>query len=666
MSIFDRLINRWSAPFSSYDPAQRVLPDPYEPYMGTYGIPVADPGTPLPLVERGAIHGFWRTQPNLRKVIDFIARNAVVGLHVYERVSDTDRKRITEGPLAALMASPQAGIGPYRFWHSVLSDGLLYDRWAVLVNETDNGTELVQLPSWRLHFEVDSTRRVQAIRFWNGADGKEEHWTDLDLGLLIFDHGYAPATAGMSPIETLRDVLDESAEAVRYRRQVWRNGGRATGYISRPKDTSWTSEQRNRFVKWMRSSFTGDGGNTGGMMLLEDGMTAGSVDTFTPQDAQDLEGRKLSAAEVAAAFHISPELVGARDGTYSNIDAFRQMLYGPSLGPYITAWEEAINSQLTPRYADGRRLYVEANIEAKLRGSFLEQAQVLQSATGSPYLTRNEARARQNLPAVPGGDDLVVPLNVLVGGQASPQDSGTQNLASAEPEAKAPAVKAEVTDRARVEIKAEASETMIKKAEELILNHFARQETAINSALGAKAPDWWDEQRWNAELGDDLYRLAVLVADELGRNTAEAMGFDPDEYDTERTYAFLRAVADQRAGQINGATLKALEAALGAAESGPAVESVWAVAKGQRVGSGSAAILATLAGFALSEAARQLAGDRASKTWVTGANPRPSHAALDGQTVRVGESFSNGMSWPGDSSNADEVAGCNCSLVVTV
>jgi hypothetical protein len=47
----------------------------------------------------------------------------------------------------------------------------------------------------------------------------------------------------------------------------------------------------------------------------------------------------------------------------------------------------------------------------------------MQTATGAPIMTRNEARQRMNLPHLPGADDLVVPLNVLVGGQASPTDS---------------------------------------------------------------------------------------------------------------------------------------------------------------------------------------------------------------------------------------------------
>jgi hypothetical protein len=53
------------------------------------------------------------------------------------------------------------------------------------------------------------------------------------------------------------------------------------------------------------------------------------------------------------------------------------------------------------------------------------------------------------------------------------------------------------------------------------------------------------------------------------------------------------------------------------------------------------------------------------KMWQTNSsNPRASHSAMGGETVPIGERFSNGMDWPGDpEGGAEEVANCNCSLV---
>lgn len=427
MGLWDRLLALTNP--TSYEPAQVVQPDAYEPYMGTGGQMVADPGTPLEeFIVTGhtsRVDRMWRTQPNLRKVVDFIARNvASIPLHAYERVSDTERARLHDEPLADVLGLPRPRVSPYRFWHGVVSDRLLYDRWAVFHTYDDEGNlTLTRLPAARTWIKTDGVGAVTGVHWWDG-----EQWTGpIPLDSLILDHGYSPTRAGLSPVETLRGILEESAEAERYRRDLWGNGTRAPGYIYRPAETTWTSAARDRFVASLRAQFGRGGTRPGGLPLLEDGMEIRKMDIFSPRDMKDIEARQLTAVEVAAAFHIAPELVGAREGTYSNLDAFRQMLWSVSLGPYIDELQGAINAQLVPQHAGGRRVYVEANVDAKMRGSFLEQASVMQSAVGGPWLTRNEARAMQNRAPVEGGDELITPLNVLIGGQASPNDSGTQN-----------------------------------------------------------------------------------------------------------------------------------------------------------------------------------------------------------------------------------------------
>lgn len=56
MSLWSRLFG------GSYNPAQYVQPVPYEPFISTGGIPVADPGSPLEamLGERSQVEVFWR------------------------------------------------------------------------------------------------------------------------------------------------------------------------------------------------------------------------------------------------------------------------------------------------------------------------------------------------------------------------------------------------------------------------------------------------------------------------------------------------------------------------------------------------------------------------------------------------------------------------------
>lgn len=388
-------------------------------------IELVDPGYPLGQAPDINAENVLRNQPSVRKVTGFIARNvASIPLHLYERLSDTDRRRITDHPLSKPLSSPRPKVTEFAFWRDVMMDQLLHDRYVITFTLDDDGDlVLTRLPANRTRL-VGGDLDIVEIRYTNT---KGERVT-LDPAICIYDAGYSPrGHNGLSPIDTLRDLLAESTEAVEYRRAVWRNGARVPQVIERPAGATWTDPARERFKADM-ANFRRGGGAEGGIPVLEDGMALKEVSSFKPRDTLDLEGRRLTDAEVASAYHIAPELVGAREGTYSNLEAFRQMLYRDSLGPWITARDQALNVHLVPEFAGGRRLYAESNIEAKLRGSFEEQARVMQTSTGAPWLTRNEARARANLPAVDGGDELVVPLNVLIGGQASPTDSAPKSI----------------------------------------------------------------------------------------------------------------------------------------------------------------------------------------------------------------------------------------------
>lgn len=662
MGFWDRLFGR-----SSVELAERSHDAPQE----WYGFATHDAGVPLSDYHTADVEALWRSQANVRKVVGFAARNtASVPMHLFERGADGSPKRVRDHALARLLANPSPGMGPFRFWESVLSDGLLYDRWAVLVERHDDGSNsLVRIPAHRLKFVTDDLGRVVEIRYRRRVDlatgGTREEWLDVDMASAIFDHGYAPRTAGLTPLDTLRDTLAETAEAVRFRRQVWQNGARSTGYIERPAGAAWSAEARKQFTEGFRASYTGMGEGAGGWPLLEDGMKLQPLDAFSPQDTQDLAGRQLTAVEVAAAYYIAPELVGARPGNFSNVDAFRQMLYRDSLGPYITAWEQALNARLVGMFGGDRDLYIEAHMDAKLRGSFVEQAALMSTSTGRPWMTTNEARAIRNMAPIDGGDDLVTPLNVLVGGQASPRDSGSQNVAAG-PRllAKAPA------DPVRV--KAEVREEDASTAEAVLTRFFKRQSRVVLSELGAKDAEWWDGERWDGELADDLYKLSLDVSEQVAKQTLETLGVDPSIYSTARTKNFLRAVAESRAALINAATLAKVEAALADNVGDEAVTStpagVFEEAETSRAAVAGLTLATTLASFAVTESAKQMARPATTKTWdVQSGNPRASHASMNGETVGIEDAFSNGMNWPGDpAGGADEVAGCMCGVTVTI
>jgi HK97 family phage portal protein/HK97 family phage prohead protease len=370
-------------------------------------------------VEYAAI---WRTQPQIRTVVEFLARNiAHLGLQTFRRVSDTDRERVTDHDVPRLLGRPNPGTTPYRYVHSLVSDVGIYDNALHAKVKTGGRRALVRLDPRRVLPIGDNPFWPDGYRLL-GTRGQR----DIDADQVIHFRGYNPEDArwGCSPIESLRQILIEEYQAGLYREQMWRNAARVSGYLKRPADApKWQSGGKERFRLDWRNQYLGNGADAGGTPILEDGMEFVAA-SLTPEAAQYIDARKLTREETAAAYHIPPTLVGILDhATYSNIAEQHKQAYQDTLGPWLEEIQQEFELQLLPDFPDTEQLYVEFNLGKKLQGSFEEQATQLQTSVGAPYMTRNEARARLNLPAIDGGDDLVTPLNVIIGGQASPTDS---------------------------------------------------------------------------------------------------------------------------------------------------------------------------------------------------------------------------------------------------
>jgi hypothetical protein len=256
----------------------------------------------------------------------------------------------------------------------------------------------------------------------------------------------------------------------------------------------------------------------------------------------------------------------------------------------------------------------------------------------------------------------VVPLNVLVGGQAAPNDTDTSGVVPGQAARVVPA-------KAVLRLKAggRPGEQWTAKLEEVLADTFARQRNAALGALSkAKAgPDVgevFNRARWDRELAADLLSVNQGVALAAARKVYEDLGKDPDLVTVDGMLAWLKAHAEGVATGINEVTERQLRAALAEDDARASVVHVFEVALGMRVASAAATEVAGMSGFGGREGAR--GAGLTHKTWRTlSKHPRPTHARLNGVTVPVEDLFGNGARWPGDSRLIDdEKAGCSCEV----
>jgi HK97 family phage portal protein len=348
----------------------------------------------------------FRTQPNVRICIEFLARNvADVGPQAFRRVSDTDRVRLVDHDLATWLNHPNPGTTRYRLFEDLMTDLGIYYRafWLKVRYINGDGRDaigLVRLPPEEMTVEGE----LLPTGFVWTTNGRAKRFAPSEI---VHFAGYR---LGISPLETLRRILAEEQAAGDHREGFWRNAGRIDGVVTRPKEVKrYTKEQAADWREQYQANYAG-GAGAGKTLLLQEG------ETFTPQsfsakDSEYTAGGKLRREVCAAVYQIPQPFVGILDhATFSNIREQHKNLYQDCLGPWFQMLRQEIHRQVLIECEDQEDVYLEFNIDAKLAGTPEDRANSMQVSIGRPWRTVNEGRALDNLPRIDDPElDTVAP-----------------------------------------------------------------------------------------------------------------------------------------------------------------------------------------------------------------------------------------------------------------
>lgn len=646
--------------------------------------------TEMPSVESMTPRYLYATQSNLYSVVSFLSASvAQLPLKVYDRKAENVRVRNRDSAAAMLLYRPNGDQTQAEFIEALCTEYLLFGEalvW-VLPDNSSSGYQLRIVPSdWVVERTCETNYAVKTYKVRTQTGGT----IDIDSKYIIAFRKYAPGSPAsyQSPISALKQTLMEQIQADKFRTSLWRSSGRMNAYISRPANvTPWNKETRDAWTDAFRKGWSAGGSKSGTMPILEDGMEIKTYQ-FNSREAQFTEGKQLSREDVAAAYHVNPSLIWhTNTQTYASSKDNARALYAECLGPMLQIFQQRINAFLLPLIGADPNLYVEFDLEEKLKGSFEERASIIQSAVGGPWMTRDEARAMNNMPPLPDdeGKGVIVPLNVLIGGQASPQDSVADTYKSAPKMCacgKEHVKKVVTTQESTEQIDTDPTEADTDEINEVLTNFFKRQEKSVLAKLGVKdaTTPWWDKDRWDKELSDDLYDIIFKIATRKGKKDAKKLG---SEYYESNTEAYLKKYSQAQAEYINNATLDKLkyvkdhEDFLLSDENDSEEPKTPKEVYDKRISFDSILVAGLLAygayKFATKEAINQaqyqgkMERTQVYKIWVTGENPREEHAMMDGEKVLLNDKFSNGADWVHDDVLGPEgTCGCNCHIEVVI
>ena len=623
----------------------------------------------------------YQTQDNLQAVVNFLSNSiAQLPLKVYVRNGETERERDRTSEAAKLLWRPNEDQTSFEFIRALAVEYFVFGSvfvWVLPDPKSESGKQLRIVPTEWLVYNYEDAQTPYApntIRICTKNGGTA---VDVPRSEFVQFRTYSAGSPGgyLSPISALRQTLTEQVEAGRFRRQLWKSSGRLNAQIIRPKDVApWDDEQRRKFATAFREAWGAGGSKAGSIPIMEDGMEIKPFSTSF-KESEWSQSVILTREAVAAAYGVNPSLIWhSNTQTYASSKDNARALYAECLGPVLQMLQQRINAFLLPMVGADPNTYVEFDLTEKLKGSFEERASIYQSAVGGPYLTRDEVRAELNLAPLPDGqgEQIITPLNVVTGGQASPQDTqgDTYDYPGIDNQAKNRECSCKSCKEVEeIRIKGRSTKEDDEKVEEVLNDFFKRQAKSVIAKIGADNNDFWNSERWDKELTEDLEPVLISIADKHGKETAEIL---KSEYNTELTRAYLSKASYMRAKKINENTLAKILEDLENDEPDTAHvfevrENTSGVLAKSAAGSITSFAVSEATSQAISDGAPRVVGKIVEKEWVTGANARESHAAMNGERVPIDADFSNGQHWPGeDIGDPTESCGCNCTTEIVI
>lgn len=222
------------------------------------------------------------------------------------------------------------------------------------------------------------------------------------------------AVAGLEIVRLARESIGLAAAIEWTQAGHFGKGGTPSGAleVDGPVTKEKAEELRSR---WEEAHAAGNGGR---IAVLGQGAKFKQFDlNFATQ--QTLETRRQQVEEICRAFRVFPQMIGASDkaATYASAEAFFVAHAVHTLGPWARRWEMTLDRDLlAPRQRGPRFFHV--NTEAMLRADTAATGAFLRQMVDGGIMTRNEARRRLGLNAVPGGDTPTPAANI---GGAAPQ-----------------------------------------------------------------------------------------------------------------------------------------------------------------------------------------------------------------------------------------------------
>lgn len=227
------------------------------------------------------------------------------------------------------------------------------------------------------------------------------------------------AYRGMQALELAREAVGLALAAEESHAQFHMNGSRPSGFLSTDAKLNQPDVDVLR-VQWQQTQ--GGLGNVGKTAILSGGLKWNQT-AMTGVDAQHLETRRFQIEEICRTVGVFPPAIGHSDktATFASAEQFFLAHVVFTLGRWVRRLEERMRVDFLRPAERKAGLYFKFNMAALLRGDAKARAEFYTAMISLGVMTRNEARALEELNPRDGLDDPLRPLNMATQSEAEAQ-----------------------------------------------------------------------------------------------------------------------------------------------------------------------------------------------------------------------------------------------------
>jgi HK97 family phage portal protein len=323
---------------------------------------------------------------------------ASLPLHVYRR-TENGKVRAADHPLYSLLHDkPNAYMTSYT-WRAHMMTSVLLTGNSYNVIERDLQGRIIAL--WPLNSRDVTLKAEDGNLLYEVYTRGERRRYDFPDVLHVKGPSLDGLT-GLSIIKLARQGIGLDLAQTQYGASLYKNKARPGLILKTPQNMG--TESKDKLREAFSEKFSG-ALNAGKVVVLEGGMEVEKVG-FSADDAQWLQSRNFSVEDCARWFRISPHMIGSPTRlAYASAESEYNAFLTLSLLPWLRNIESEMCSTLLP---DRTQFLIELDANGVARGSLSERYSAYsQGLTGpNPWLTVADVRAAENLPFLPGTDQL--------------------------------------------------------------------------------------------------------------------------------------------------------------------------------------------------------------------------------------------------------------------